>query len=214
MAPGIKIAFVAAATTCLYVAGLALAQEPPEEHGALRLVVRAIPEEDPGPPFYARLGMQEFHTDGWLVVVFYRHPSCVPPDFELTETYHFPDDTGPGAFACEATVAGHTLTEPDAPATRFPWVALLRGRGDVPVWFVPFDRYETLADEEPVTVGSLGELDPLVGSASHYHETLHPRASGHRIDAVASGSLEDGRTFRYQVAERDGEVVDISLAFK
>lgn len=173
-----------------------------------------MPDQDPGPPFYARLGMQEFHTDDWLVVVFYRDPACVPPAFDLASTYHFPSDAGPGAFACQPTVAGHTLTEPDAPETRFPWLALLEGTGAVPIWFVPFEAYRSLAAEGTLTIDALSSLDPLVGSASHYHEALHPRMPGHSIDAVAVGSLEDGRTFRYLVAERDGEVAHISLEFR
>lgn len=182
---------------------------PPTE-----LVVRTVPEEDPGPPFYARLGLQEFHAGDWLVVVFYREPSCVPRDFDLTDTYDFPGDEGPGAFACEATVSGHTLTEPDAPATRFPWVALLEGTGAVPVWIVPWGDYQDLVADGPVTVDALSALGPLVGSAERYHETLHPRMPGHKIDAFASGVLEDGRTFRYQVMEREGDVHHISLEFE
>lgn len=177
------------------------------------LTLRTIPDQDPGPPFYARYGLQEFSVDGWLVVVFYRSPACVPAGFDLSDAYHFPSDDGPGAFACEATVDGHTLTEPDAPPTRFPWVALLQGTGAVPVWFVPLDAFHELPEGSPVTIDTLAGLQPLVGHASHYHETLQPRVPGHAIEAVAVGVLEDGRAFRYRVSERDGAIEDIALEF-
>jgi hypothetical protein len=201
------------AATIALASATVFAQGASADAEAAPLVLRSIPDQDPGPPFYARYGLQEFSVDGWLIVVFYRDPACVPDGFDLIEGYHFPSEAGPGAFLCAPTVGGHTLTEPDAPPTRFPWLALLEGNGAVPVWFVPLDAFRELPASEPVTVQALAALQPLVGRASHYHETLHPRSPGHAIEAVAVGVLEDGRAFRYRVSERDGSVTDIALEF-
>lgn len=213
MRPPITILTAGLAATIALVSATASAQGATADDEAAPLVLRSIPHQDPGPPFYARYGLQELSVDGWLVVVFYRDPTCIPDDFDLTEGYHFPSEAGPGAFMCEPTVAGHTLTEPDAPPTRFPWLALLEGNGAVPVWFVPLDAFRELPASEPVTIRALADLQPLIGRASHYHETLHPRSPGHAIEAVAVGVLQDGRAFRYRVSERDGAVIDIALEF-
>ncbi len=81
----------------------------------------AVAEENAGPiqidsggevPFYARFGENETFDDGeHAVIVFYRPPECIPPDFNLNQFFHFPDESGPGAFACgPATTTGMERT--------------------------------------------------------------------------------------------------------
>ena len=57
-------------------------------------------------PFYARFGENETFSNGeWTVIVFYRSPDCIPADFNLNQFFHFPGDSGPGAFACTPPIA-------------------------------------------------------------------------------------------------------------
>jgi hypothetical protein len=177
------------------------------------LVARRIPQDDPGPPFYARLGRPYFPSDGWLAIPFYRAPACIPPDFNLLDHYHFPGPDGPGAFACQLLVTGTFLIEPDAPPGTFPFHVVLDGSG-APVWFVPSAAFDVAAQDGVVTIGELAALNPLRGTAARYHEMLRPRDGEHKIIIAADGSLEDGRSFLFEVSHVDDQLRSIRIAFQ
>ena len=173
---------------------------------------RAIPDEDPGPPYYARVGLQVFDDGEWVAIPFYRPPSCIPADFNLLQFFHFPGPDGPGAFACPLLVSGFLLTEPDAPLGTFPRRVVLEGT-DVPVWFVPSSVFAEATVDGGLTVGELEHLQPVRGLARSYHETLHPRADEHLIVIVARGALEDGRTFVFHAVHLRDEIQSLGIAF-
>lgn len=178
------------------------------------LVRLTIPDEDPGPPFYARVGFQFFHSDGWIAIPFYRSPACVPAGFNVLEFFHFPGPGGPGAFACDLLMSGFLLIEADAPLGTFPRRVTLRGEGSVPFWFLPSKTFEDAARSGALTIAELEELNPLRGTASSYHETLHPREGEHRIVITAAGLLEDGRTFRFHVTQVEDAIKAIRISFR
>ena len=93
------------------------------------LTRRVMPTEDPGPPFYARVGYQLLEHDGWVTIPFYRSPDLVPSDFNLLDFFHFPGPGGPGAFAAPLLMTGFVLIEADAPLGTFPKQVELRGTG-------------------------------------------------------------------------------------
>jgi hypothetical protein len=177
------------------------------------LEMRTIPTQDPGPPFYARVGMQFLEDGEWLAIPFYRDPACVPEDFNLLEFFHFPGADGPGAFACPLLMTGRLLTEPDASPETFPRQVLLEGDA-VPFWIVSWEAFQAAAAEGEVTVGDLAALSPLRGIASRFHETLHPREGEHRIILDASGLLEDGRPFRFHATDIEDELRAIRIEFR
>lgn len=177
------------------------------------LVPRSIPDEDPGPPFYARVGVQFFHDGGWLAIPFYRAPDCVPADFNLLDFFHFPGPSGPGAFACPFLMTGTLLIEPDAPQGTFPRQAVLAG-SDIPFWFVPSASFEAGAADGVVTLAELASMPLVEGIADRFAETLHPREDDHKIVIDASGLLEDGRGFRFHVTHIADEVRSIRIAFE
>lgn len=184
-----------------------------QSQGLVRL---DIPDQDPGPPFYARVTTildQLFHDDGWLAVPFYRAPSCVPAAFNLLEHFHFPGPEGGGAFGCPLLLSGFLLTEPDAPPTRFPRQVILRGSGS-PFWFVRWDDFQEAAEDGVVTVGELASLDPLVGTTRRYHETLKPREEDHVVVIDADGTLEDGRTFSFHVTHIEDRTHAVRIRFR
>jgi hypothetical protein len=166
-------------------------------------VVLSIPDEDPGPPFYARVGYQYLHDGGLLAIPFYRSPACIPADFNLLEFFHFPTGpTDPAAFACPLQMTGRLLIEPDAAPGTFPRQVVLQGDA-VPIWFIPLLDFQAAADDGEVTMAQLAALSPVKGTASRFHETLHPREDEHRIIIDARGTLEDGRTFRFHATHID-----------
>ena len=177
------------------------------------LVRRLMPTEDPGPPFYARVGIQVLEDSGHVAIPFYRSPALVPADFNLLAFYDFPGPSGPGAFAAPLLMTGFLLIEADAPLGTFPKQAELRG-ADVPVWFVPSAAFRAAAQDGILTLAQLRELAPLYGTATHYHETLHPREDEHKIVIAARGTLSDGRAFALDVAQVNDGMPRVRIAFR
>lgn len=163
--------------------------------------------EDPGPPYYARTLHGSVPNDGeWAAVVFYRDPGCVPADFNLLVFFD-----APRAFGCQTTVEGASLWETE-PGVGAPKALTAGGDGAVPVWFVPVDSIDQATEDGVLTVGELASASGLiVGSASQFHETLHPDelppflgGGGNPNPSLilrAHGSSEDGRLFNLEITE-------------
>jgi hypothetical protein len=180
------------------------------EAAAAGLVVRSIPAEDPGPPFYARVGLQLLHQGDLLAIPLYRDPACIPHDFNLLEMFDFPGPTSPGAFACPLTLTGKLMIEPEATLGTFPRRVVLLGDA-VRFWFVPLEAFEAAAQDGVVTFPELAALSPMEGTATRYHEDLHPRDGDHRIHIDAEGRMDDGRRFRFHAAHIDDELRSIRI---
>lgn len=149
-------------------------------------------------PFYARIALDEtYHTDEWAVIVFYRPPECVPPDFNLLDFFD------PGAFACSPyTTDGFTIWAGE-PGISTPIQVNLHGLGAVPVWFVSWPELQgTLADNILTMPELMGMNSLMTGSASFYQEVLHP-SGGAQVsmgEFQAKGLLDDGRQFNVYIA--------------
>jgi hypothetical protein len=172
-------------------------------------------------PFYARIvgeqvhGTEEiFHNNDWAVIPFYRPPTCIPEEFNLLDFFDFAS-----AFSCNPqTVEVATIWRNGPGIDPAPIMAKSRGLGEVPVWFVSWtDLQAAIADGE-LTIGELGALESLmVGTASFYSETLRPGEAAQVpfITFVASGELEDGRSFHVQATRSGGagRLTNIRIAF-
>lgn len=196
----------------------ALSPETPAlaQVGSEGLIRKDIPEEDPGPPLYARVTDildQFFHTDGWLGIPFYRDPSCIEPDFNMLALFDFPGPAGPGAFGCDLRVTGFLLIEPDAPLGTFPKQAVLQGDA-VPVWFIPWSEFEVEAADGVVTFAELQAMSRLTGTADRYHETLRPREGEHFVSIQSRGTLEDGRSFLFSVLQEQERILSVQIRFR
>jgi hypothetical protein len=181
------------------------------------MVVKAFPAEDPGAPFYARVTPmlnQFFVFDGQLVIPFFRDTDCIPEDFNLLELFHFPSGPGNlGAFECDLYVWGRLLIEADAPMGTFP--KLVNSWGDnVPIWIVEWDAFQAAMQDGPITMDVLEGLNPLVGTATRFHETLMPRDGEHRIVINASGQVADGRRFNFHVTHLEDQTRSIRLVIR
>lgn len=176
------------------------AGHPPSEYEGL--VPVQLPDEHPGIPLYARIGYpagfpegQIIETDGRVVIVFYREPTCVPDGFNLLDFFHFPGPDGPGAWGCPAFHSGTLYIEPDAPPTAFPKIIDLQGSG-VPVWAVDAGQLHAAAADGVLTMPELSDLDRVERSAGFYDEHLHARNEDHFIGAEAKHD-PDAPGFRY-----------------
>ena len=166
-----------------------------------------------GPPFYARFGENETFDDGeQVVIVFYRPPDCIPPDFNLNRFFHFPGEDGPGAFACAPPTVSAIETWETAPGEDpAPLVAESTGLGAVPVWFFSDSDIEAAMADGEVTVTELEALPSRqVGTAATYSELLHPSQSNENslVQFTAEGALEDGTAFTVDVSKGATDVAD------
>ncbi len=181
------------------------------------MVVKTIPDEDPGPPFYARVTplLNQLFVDGeTLVIPFYRGTDCVPPDFDLMQIFHFPDPPNHfGAFECPLSVWGRLLIEADAPMGTFPKLVTLFGE-DVTFFFVPWTPFQAAMQNGPVTMGVLEDLGAVAGSATRFNETLRPREGEHHIVINAGGQLDDGRRFTFHVTHIEDQTKSIRLQIR
>lgn len=178
-----------------------------------------IPEEDPGPPFYARVERQAVHTDlvphteKLAAVVFYRSPACIPADFNLMDLFD-----PPAAFGCTLTVDGFEIwTNGPPPIDMIPRFARFGGLGAVPVWIVSWPELEAAAADDVLTVPELMALPSLqMGTAAFYHETLHPTggAENPALSLTAFGTLVDGRSFGLHHSGRAGGVRSVIRIFE
>lgn len=91
--------------------------------------------EDLGLPFYARIEPTPPYIFGeWAVIVFYRDPGCIPASFNLLLFFDLP-----AAFGCSLTVHGASL-HPSEALIGASKIAIFKGFGAVPVWFVPVEN--------------------------------------------------------------------------
>jgi hypothetical protein len=159
-----------------------------------------FPEDDPGPPYYARIRHGfVIHTDQTAAIVFYRSPSCVPPNFNLLNLFN-----PPAAFGCPLTVEGFAVfDQAPPPQGSSPKQAKTYGLGNVPVWFVSWPELQGAIADGLLTIGELQGLPSLqVGSAAFFRETLHPTESAQvpKLSIVARGTLSTGQAFFLQVS--------------
>lgn len=199
--------------TLLAIVGLMLVIAP--------AVLASVRIEDGGQvPFYARAPRGDTKNDGeWAVIPFYRPPSCVPAGFNLLDFFDFPDGIDFGAFDCQPATTDNFSIWKNGPNVDFaPVMSQFHGLGAVPVWFVRMDELEAAAADDMLTIVELAGLPSLLmGTASHYKETLHPGESpspaAGRIQITADGVLEDGRSFQVQVTS-NGTVEVVRITFR
>ena len=93
---------------------------------------KIISEPEDFGPYYA----DWYWDDDWVVWIFYRHPDCIPANFNLLEFFHGP------AVGCPLpiTVKGFEIRK--NPEDLVPIQGKYEGLGDVPVWFLPRIDYD------------------------------------------------------------------------
>jgi hypothetical protein len=161
-----------------------------------------FPDDDPGPPFYARIRHNFAIQNGqWAAIIFYRSPNCVAPSFNLLRLFN------PAAFGCPLTVEGFALYDqvPPPPGVS-PKQAKTFGLGAVPVWFVRWADLQTAVADGVLTIQDLAAMNPIVGSATFFRETLHPTETAQvpKLSIVARGTTATGTFFVQASATGEG----------
>ncbi|HKR58523.1 MAG TPA: hypothetical protein VJS64_02220 [Pyrinomonadaceae bacterium] len=207
-----SMSLLALATFCTFDV---MAQANSKELSLTPDVVFQVPEESPGPPFYAISANGGFiPQDGvWAAIPFLRELQCVPPGANLLQI------TGPFAFQCTLTVEGHEHWENGPFVDLAPRQTQFYGLGEVPIIFVQ------LTELEPALAGglSLSELlalpSTIVGTAIFYKETdifgiSGPQGAGRGSYKInARGNLSDGRPFSLLVNEVLGQLQVVQISF-
>jgi hypothetical protein len=164
-------------------------------------------------PFYARFALDEFYYDeGLVVIVFYRPPTCIPADFNLLDFYD-----APRAFDCSPqTTEGFEIWENGPDIDPEPRLTELHGLGAVPVWFASLPELQAEMADGIVTIGDLTALNPMIGSASIFHETLRfgkpiPRGT---LEINAKGELSNGQIFYLHVINVDWTKINTRIVIK
>jgi hypothetical protein len=200
--------------------------------GPLLNVRQVVGIDNPGPPFYTLIQPGWFPmTDEWAAVPWIRETDCVPGDFNILNlvdlTILFPPAVpfpGPRPFFCPLTITGHEIwnTDPPDPSVG-PLNITARGLGAVPVWFVSTAELLPAMADGVVTIAELNAMSSLlIGRADHFTltqqtGTARGRPGEGKINIVARGQLEDGRTFFLQTAEgppRKDEIAHTRIVFR
>jgi hypothetical protein len=172
-----------------------------------------FPDPDPGIPAYARVATvvnQFYHADGWLAIPFFRDPACVPDDFDMLALFDFPGPDGPGAFGCALRHSGHYLVEAGALPGTFPRLYVSTGDA-VPFWFVRWGDFQTAMADGPVTLPRIRAMNPRMGTATVFRETVQPRLTEHLVITDATGRLDDGTPFEFHVTHVGDETRRIRI---
>lgn len=175
----------------------------------------STPEQNPGPPFYARIAEistkeRLFMESGNTVIIpMMRNVECINPEFNLLQLFDVP-----AAFGCELTVYGKGLIEPDAPPTAFPIIAYLQSE-NMPMWFVEKGPLLNAMQDGILTLGELQSLNPKKGVASWYIEYNKPRSvENHLLVIESRGSIPaTGETFEYTVnsISKSQQIVELTI---
>lgn len=155
---------------------------------------------DPWAPVYARiLSSPEQNCVAW---VFYRAPEVVPTDFSLPRFTDWKDRNGngvPDPWEHPLLVEGFQIRN-----DIWYYKCSLQEIDEVPVWFTSYDEaLAVLRSTGTITIEQLSGMTSLLkGSATFYHEELHPveAAQVFKSSYQAKGTLEDGRTFSLHVS--------------
>ncbi|MCK9488113.1 MAG: hypothetical protein M0Q42_01700 [Xanthomonadales bacterium] len=160
-----------------------------------------IPDEVPGPPFYARIEFPSVdpaivpHNGEWAAIVIYRNEDCIPNDFNLLDVFDVP-----AAFLCPLNnLAGYEVWANGPGMEPSPIRSRLIGQGPVPVWFVHHDEFSQAIDDGVLTIGELRNLGSLrIGNSDFYDELLRPSQSSDSplLHINSNGRFEDGGRFR------------------
>jgi hypothetical protein len=172
----------------------------------------AFPEDDPGPPFYARIAVLGpdvllMESNGTVVIPMMRQVECIDPEFNLLDLYHVPN-----GFFCPLTLAGRGLIEPNAPMGTFPAIAYGAG-SNMPVWFVESGPLSSAMADGVLTLPELEALNPRKGVASRYEEYNKPRSEEDYLLVIESEGTIPGtnQRFEYKVISRTKARQDVEL---
>jgi hypothetical protein len=145
------------------------------------------------------------NDDQLVVIPFWRLPESIPSDFNLLDTFDS------RALDLPLLVKGVARFRDSLPMS---WEA--RGLGAVPFWFVRLSEFQAATADGLLTIFELASFDSLLkGTANFYQEQNHIFGL-HQVShytMVASGTLDDGRSFNVLFVEVDLVFVQRQIDF-
>lgn len=163
-------------------------------------------------PFYARFDPnigELYYDEGLVAIAFYRPPTCIPADFNLLDFY---DE--PRAFDCSPqTTEGFEIWKNGPGIDPLPELTELHGLGDVPVWFASLPKLQAEMADGSLTIGDLTALNPMIGSASYFHETLRFGIDLGTLEINARGKLSNGQIFSLHIINVDMRNIKTKIVF-
>ena len=174
-----------------------------------------VPEDSPGPPFYAISGNGGFipHDSQWAAIPFVRELGCIPASQDLLVV------AAPAAFGCTLTVHGHEHWQNGPGIDPAPRQTQLMGSGAVPIVFALWSEVQAASVGGLTRAELLGLPSAIVGTADFYKETnvlgiSGPHGAGKGSYKInARGTLADTRPFSLHVNEVLGELRVVEIAF-
>jgi hypothetical protein len=156
-------------------------------------------------PFYARIVTGA--GEEWTAAYFYRPVDCIPEDFNLLRFFDPPRVFGCGPM----TVEGFAIWETGPGLDPAPIHSRYRGLDAVPIWFLPTEDYLAATEDAVLTIGELEALDPLMGHARLFSQIQHPSPPAHNdlLLVNATGTLQDGRSFRLHWTHQATKALDV-----
>jgi hypothetical protein len=166
------------------------------------------------PPVYTSAGGPLFLPDGaifamhdgeWAAIPLWRPAQCIRQDFNLLEYFDL------AALACPLLVEGFVRWN-NGPVS---WEA--RGLGSVPIWFVRWPELQQAMVDGRLTIVELGAVDSLVTGVADFYQEQNHSVVNHPMSHLAlgaSGTLEDGRSFRLHVVEVGLRLVQVQIDFR
>jgi hypothetical protein len=175
----------------------------------------SIPQDNPGPPFYARIAIlgadRLFMEAGSTVIIpMLRNVDCINPEFNLLNLFDVP-----AAFFCPLTVNGKGLIEPGATPDVFPIIAYLQS-SDMPIWFLDRDPLLAAIADGVLTLSELNALNPRKGVASRYIEYNKPRTvEDHLLVIECNGVIPaTNQSFEFKVNSITKALQNVELTIK
>ena len=170
----------------------------------------SVPNDHPGPPFYARIAnSQLIEAENIVIVPMFRKVECIDKDFNLLNFLDVPN-----AFFCSLNVNGKGLIEPNSSPETAPIIAYYNS-SDMPVWF--FDKTDMLTaiQDGILTLDELESLGPKKGLAKRYIEYERPRTGRDNFLVIESEGIIPGTNeqFEYKLNTRNKLKLNATLRF-
>jgi hypothetical protein len=156
----------------------------------------SVPQDTPLPIYAAGLGHTGFGSNDWVGTVFYYPPDTIPGNFPLwyAPVYDYP------VGEVQPYVEGFYVWMDGSDTNSAPAQTVLHNVPGVrmPIWFTPAQNFINGVKKYPPytwTVKSMKAEGSIVGWADFYSEVDETPDGVWAYTVVASGYLEDGRSF-------------------
>jgi hypothetical protein len=152
-----------------------------------------VPQDMPLPLYVTGLGHTGTNANDWVVAAFYYPSATIPADYDLFNEPVFDYPVGVVTPLVQGFLVFH-----DGNPYPVPQVMHNAPGAKVEIWFVPAQNFANGVDPYPgftYTINAMKAEGAIVGWADSFVQTWEAGTTGNSSTVVASGVMEDGRTF-------------------